>query len=119
MADTDQVSFLPAAPGFEVLTFQADKTYRTSPVIAWAIMSTESEGFVRAFPVTCTDAWSLNDDRTVCLPNGEVVCDDRTWATIGEWLAEMKSNDGKPMALPGARTVLALDSFRDKFRGGQ
>jgi hypothetical protein len=130
MADsdfTDEINYVPALAGFDVLIFR-DKTFDALPVVAWAIMHGH-EGFVIAWPVT-TQPWSINDDRTVRCPSGEVIFADRVWPTVESWLAEMKTNDGVPLEAanvsapevalsdrPG--TVLALDSFRDRFRGEQ
>lgn len=125
MADTDQVTYVPAATGFEVLTYLPDdKTYFARPVVAWAILA-DAEGFVRAFPLTPGESLSLNADPVVHLPNGEVVSGDLEWATLTEWLNHTKAN-GVPHPHTGLVSdaqrkapILALDAFRSKFRGGE
>lgn len=121
---TNQIQYVPAQPGFDVLLYMPDdKVFEAHPVVAWAVLHGD-ENFICAQPVTVL-SWSINDDRPVRMPNGEVVCDDRLWTTAEEWLAEMKTNDGTPLAIEDVTKpkigapVLALDSFRDKFRGGQ
>lgn len=116
MIDTDEVAIVPAASGFDVLIFLPDDSaFDARPVVAWAILCTESEGFIRAFPVTVGQAWSINDDRSVRLPSGEVVCDDREWRTDAEWLADMITEENLPRSPQQRASVLALDSFRSKF----
>lgn len=123
MADTDQVNYVPAAPGFEVLTYLPDdKTYYTRPVVAWAIV-TDTDAFVRAFPLTPNESLSLNIDPVVCLPTGEIVCGDLEWDSPTDWLVHMNTN-GVPHAHnanvsveQSKAPILALDAFRNKFRG--
>lgn len=124
MADTDQVTYIPAATGFEVLTYLPDdKAYYARPVVAWAIL-TDDAAFVRAFPLTPGESLSLNVDPVVCLPNGEIVCGDLEWDSLTDWLTHMNTN-GAPHANNANVTIeqskapiLALDAFRNKFRGG-
>lgn len=127
---TEEVKYVQAAPGYDVLLYvPATKTFESHPVCAWAILHGD-ENFICAQPITCM-SWSVNDDRSVRMPSGEVVCDARLWPNAETWLAEMKANDGVPLAaedVPSAAApddappditapVLALDSFRNRFRG--
>ena len=124
---TSMIQYVAALPGYDVLLYDpAEKTFTRQAVVSWAILHGD-EDFICAQPITLM-SWSINDDRCVETPNGEVVCDDRVWTDAQEWLAEMKANDGVPLAsediervrnMPPDRTgpVLALDSFRDRFKG--
>lgn len=118
---TDEINNVAAQPGFDVLLYLPEsKTFRAHPVVAWSILQGD-ENFICAQPVTML-SWSVNDDRSVRLPSGEVICNDRYWVTADEWLAEMITNDGTPLSVEDAPTpdrsapVLALDKFRGKFR---
>lgn len=122
MSDTAEPTFVAAAPGWDVLTRTPDG-HDSTPVIAWACL--RSEEFVRAFPVTAALAWSLNDDRIVSAPDGRVIDGEAEWATIAEWLgsssgraAVSKTADAGSIPAPQRQPqVLALDTFRNRFRG--
>lgn len=117
MADTSEIEFVPAAPGFDVLTFLPDdKTFDARPVIAWAILRAD-DGTVRAWPVSVSESWSVNDDRPVRLPDGQVVCGDMEWPTDAEWLAHAVKGTFA-ISPQKAAPVLALDAFRGKLREG-
>lgn len=125
MVDTDQVTYIPAAVGFEILTYLPDdKAYYARPVVAWAILAGEGET-VRAFPLASGESASLNADPVVCLPTGEIVCGDLEWESLAVWLDHMNTN-GVPHAHTGKVSdeqhkapILALDAFRNKFRRGE
>lgn len=120
---TAEIKYVQAQPGYDVLVYVPEsKTFDSHPVVAWAILHGD-ENFICAQPIT-TMSWSINDDRSVRMPSGEVVCDDRVWHTAELWLAEMKTNDGTPLSIadvekPSGGAVLALDSFRNRFREQQ
>lgn len=125
---TDNVAeptFVAASPGWDVLTYTGRGTYEATPVVAWACL--RSDEFVRAFPVTAALAWSLNDDRVVCAPDGRVIDGDAEWPTIAEWLgsssgrtAVSKTADAGSNPAPQRHpSVLALDAFRGKFQRGE
>ena len=72
MPDTE-VSFVLAFPGWEILYYFRGGRFETAPVVAWAIHEVDG-GFARAVPVTSDIAWSIDDDRALCTPDGDVTC---------------------------------------------
>jgi hypothetical protein len=126
-----EITFIAALPGWDVLYYSKATATRgpewsSTPVIAWGIY--EEDSFVRAQPVTADCAWSYDDARTICGPNGEVICGDlEHWDNIGHWFDEMKRREvTAPSTLPepapeeqgmtNPHNILALDKFRDRFR---
>jgi hypothetical protein len=125
MADTE-VSFVLAFPGWEVLYYFRGGRFESAPIVAWAIHAVEGS-FARAVPVTTDMAWSLEDDRPICTPDGDVTLGDlERWPSVWAWLDDMKKREvNNPESLPPTPSiplgnkrgapVLALDSFRGKF----
>jgi hypothetical protein len=116
---TADVDFVPAAAGWDVLYYGGDGTYEQTPIVAWAVLRDEG-GFLRAVPVTADTAWSLDEDRTVCLPDGTVTCGDKmAWTSISAWLAAMIER-GEPRTLqpdePSPTPPIVLDKFRNRFQ---
>lgn len=110
-------TFVAAAPGWDVLTRSlVAGFYESTPVVAWACL--RSDEFVRAFPVTAALAWSLNEDRVVCTPDGRVIEGDKEWATIEAWLGDTPRITAGA-SLTGGAAILALDAFRGKFMRGE
>lgn len=126
-----EITFIAALPGWDVLYYRRATEKRgpewsSTPVVAWGIY--EDEGFVRAQPVSADCSWSYEDARVICGPNGEVVYGDlEHWDSIGHWFDEMKRREvTAPDTLPSEQeqdlpmtnpsNILALDTFRDKFR---
>lgn len=125
MADVDEYTIVPAAPGFDVLTYApalpdaaVESDYYARPVVAWAILS-DADGFVRAFPVAALADEHLNADLAVRMPSGEIVGGEMEWDSLQSWLEFCKENAGKPEpeAPQKSAPILALDAFRSKFRG--
>jgi hypothetical protein len=126
MAEIDEYTIVPAAPGFDVLYYaptvpdapDGGEDYYTRPVVAWAILSDES-GFVRAFPVAALGNEHMSADLAVMIPSGEIVCGDMEWDSLRAWLDFCKENAGKTEPEPPQKQapVLALDAFRNKLRG--
>ena len=126
MADTTEVSFVLAFPGWEVLYYFKGGRFESAPIVAWAIHAVEGS-FARAVPVTTDMAWSLEDDRPICTPDGDVTLGDlERWPSVWAWLDDMKKREvNNPESLPPTPSiplgnkrgapVLALDSFRGKF----
>jgi hypothetical protein len=116
MDDVAEPTFVAALPGWDVLTRTGHDTYDATPVVAWACL--RSDEFVRAFPVTAALAWSLNDDRAVCAPDGRVIDGEAEWPTIDAWLAPATNQETFAHRTPSG-PVLALDAFRGKFQRGE
>jgi len=127
MTDTTEVSFVTAFPGWEVLYYVVGGGFETTPIIAWGIHAVEGT-FVRAVPVTADMAWTLEDDRTICTPDGDVTCGElKRWPNVWAWLEDMqRCETEEPGALPSERPLeqlpsdgnapLVLDNFRRKFQ---
>ena len=125
MADTE-VTFVVALPGWDVLYYFKGGRFETTTVIAWGIFVDEN-GFTRVSPVTSDVQWSLDDDRPICTPDGDVTLGDlERWPSVWAWLDDMKKREvNNPESLPPTPSiplgnkrgapVLALDSFRGKF----
>jgi hypothetical protein len=122
-----EVTFVTAMPGWEVLYYFKGGRFETSPVIAWGVHAVEGT-FVRAAPVTADLAWALDDDRTLCTPDGDVTCGElEKWPTVWAWLEDMQRRETEePGALPPERpparvpsdgnAPIVLDNFRRKFQ---
>ena len=127
MAD-ENVAFVMALPGWEVCYYLKGGRFETAPVVAWGVTAQDGV-FVRATPVTSDLAWSYDDERTICTPDGDVTCGDlERWDSLWAWLDEMKRRErDEPDELPAERAapptagphpkVLALDNFRHKLHG--
>ena len=109
-ADTN-VAFVMALPGWEVLYYFRGGRFETAPVVAWGVTAQEGV-FVRATPVTTDLAWSYDDERTICTPDGDVTCGDlERWDSIWSWLDEMKRREAEaPDTLPPERPETAPPS---------
>jgi len=129
MTDDENVAFVMAFPGWSVLYYMRGGRFESAPIVAWGVTAQDGV-FVRATPVTTDLAWSYDDERTICTPDGDVTCGDlERWDTIWSWLDEMKRRENEaPDTLPPERPqgqpaepkpkLLALDNFRQKFRQG-
>jgi len=128
---TDEVAFVMALPGWDVLYYFKGGRFETAPIVAWGIIAQEGI-FVRAFPVTTDLAWSIEDSRPISTPDGDVTCGDlERWETVQIWLDEMiRRETENPNAFPSERPspqtmagpkpkILALDNFRHKFQQGE
>ncbi len=129
-ADTN-VAFVMALPGWDVLYYFHGGRFETAPVVAWGIVAQEGT-FVRAFPVTTDLAWSIEDTRAICTPDGDVTVGDlERWDSVWSWLDDMKRRESDaPDTLPPERpsttplppsagnAPLVLENFRQKFRQG-
>ena len=92
MANTE-VSFVFAFPGWEVLYYFKGGRFESTQIVAWAIHAEEGM-FIRTSPVTTDLAWALDDDRTICTPDGDVTCGElERWPTVGAWLADMQRRE--------------------------
>lgn len=121
-----EVSFVVASPGWDVLYYFKGGRYETAPIIAWAVV-VQDDIFVRATPVTTDLAWSLEDDRTICTPDGDVTHGElEHWPNVPQWLADMERREREaPDKLPAERPTgkpqgdgnapIVLDNFRRKF----
>ena len=125
MAETE-VSFVIAFPGWEVLYYFKGGRFESAPIVAWAIHAVEGS-FARAVPVTTDMAWSLEDDRPICTPDGDVTLGElERWPTVAIWLDDMQRRESEdPQSLPperpptereGQGNTLVLDIFRRKFQ---
>lgn len=124
-----EVSFVFAFPGWEVLYYFKGGRFETAPVVAWAVQDTvTADGpFVRVVPVTADLAWSSDDDRPLCTPDGDVTCGElERWDSVWEWLADMQRREREePDKLPTERSQaqppgegtapIVLNNFRKKF----
>jgi hypothetical protein len=82
--------FIGANPGYDVLYYHGGDEYHAEPVVAWAVA--EYTGSVKAFPITCDVAWSLDDERTIMAPDGSIRAGDlEHWANVKEWLDTMRN----------------------------
>jgi hypothetical protein len=117
-----EVSFILARPGWEVLYYFKGGRFETAPIVAWGIEAGDDD-FIRAIPVTTDLAWSPDDDRAICTPDGEVTCGElEKWPTVWAWLDDMQRRESEePDKLPperppmGGNTVV-LDNYRRKFQ---
>jgi hypothetical protein len=127
----DEVTFIPALPGWEVLYYRRASATRgpefsTMPVIAWGVYM--EENLERAQPVTADGGFGYDEARTICSPNGEVICGDlEHWDNVWHWFDAMKRRETTaPETLPpeqedeptmaDPRNVLAMDKYRHKFQ---
>ena len=127
MADTTEVSFVLAFPGWEVLYYFKGGRFETAPIIAWGIHAVEGT-FARAVPITADLAWALEDDRTICTPDGDVTRGElERWPNVYAWLEDMQRRETEePGALPSERppaqspsdgnAPIVLENFRRKFQ---
>lgn len=127
MADPVEVSFIVASPGWEVLYYCKGGRFEAAPIIAWGLHAVEGT-FARAVPITADLAWALEDDRTICAPNGDVTLGELgRWPSVWAWLEDMqRCETEEPGALPPERppaqqtfegnAPLVLDNFRRRFQ---
>lgn len=124
---TDDVTFVIALPGWEVLYYFKGGRFETAPIVAWGIVVDEvGNGVVRVTPVTTDLAWSLDDERTICTPEGDVTCGDfQRWPNLWEWLADMQRRETEePDKLPLDRpsppsdgnAPVVLENYRRRFQ---
>jgi hypothetical protein len=127
MTEVAEVSFVPASQGWEVLYYFKGGRFETAPIIAWGIHAAEGT-FARAIPVTADMAWTLDEDRAICTPDGDVTLGDiERWPTVWAWLEDMQRREtDEPGALPPehppthdpfeGNAPLVLANFRRKFQ---
>ena len=127
MADNEtEVSFVACLGDWQVLYYFRGGRFESAPIVAWAIHAVEGS-FARAVPITADLAWALEDDRTICTPDGDVTCGElERWPSVWAWLEDMQRRETEePGALPPERPVPApsegnapvvLDNYRRKFQ---
>jgi len=114
--NTEEVSFVVALPGWEVLYYVKGGDFSAVAVIAWGVIL-GSDGVSHVHPVTVGAAeWPLDQERPLCSPDGDVSYNGKNWPTVWAWLDEMKTTEPTALAISHAPTgVLALDKYRHKF----
>lgn len=133
MADNEtEVSFVACLGDWQVLYYFRGGRFESAPIVAWAIHAVEGS-FARAVPVTTDMAWSLEDDRPICTPDGDVTLGElERWPTVAVWLDDMQRRESEdPQSLPLERpptepmpysegnAPLVLENYRRRFHRTQ
>ncbi len=113
--NTEEVSFVVALPGWEVLYYIKGGDFKAISVIAWGVVMNGDAA--RVYPVEVGAAeWPLIEERPLCSPDGYVSYGEKSWPTVWAWLDDMKLTEPPDFSIPHASTgVLALDKYRHKF----
>lgn len=127
MSNDIEVSFVACLGNWEALYYFRGGRFESASIVAWAIHAVEGS-FARAVPVTTDMAWSLEDDRPICTPDGDVTLGElERWPTVAIWLDDMQRRESEdPRSLPPERpspiqptdstAPIVLENYRQKFQ---